>query len=354
MKIGITKLIPENIAPTNANGLAIFDGDTKICTVAIDKMHPDNIGDKLYSFGVISDTHIYFTSGYEERSNRLDAALTFFENQGASFVCHCGDMTNIGFWYTAEDTEIYPYQFAEYKRICDLHSELPVYAVCGNHESYNKSIANNLAELEEYTGHGLAFTVTQGNDVFVFVGQSVATLPMSDEHLQWLYETLEANRNKRTFVVFHSVIDDTDAGDPSGAYVHDLFDNWGTKKTAFINMMRHYRNTISFHGHTHVNPNVQTKIKNVNYSTVLGLRSMHIPSTAYCRGLIDGALVEDSPRTGFCYIADVYENHVVFKCYDIVTSEFVPIAQYCINMEAVEIPANTFVDSTGTIITNQQ
>ena len=209
MKIGITKLIPENIAPYNASNLAIYKDGLKVCTVSIDKMRPKNLGDKLYSFGLISDTHIYFTSGYDERSNRFDSALTFMKNQGASFVCHCGDMTNIGFWYDTNDTEIYLHQFAEYKRICDLHSDLPVYAVCGNHENYNKSITANLTELVEYTGHGLAFTVTQGDDVFVFVGQSVATLPMSDEHLRWLYETLEANRNKRNFVIFHSVVDES-------------------------------------------------------------------------------------------------------------------------------------------------
>ena len=47
MKIGITNLIPENIAPSNAKNIVIYDGDTKICTIDISKIKL-NLGTKRY------------------------------------------------------------------------------------------------------------------------------------------------------------------------------------------------------------------------------------------------------------------------------------------------------------------
>ena len=62
MKIGTTPLIAENIAPSNAKSIAIFDGDTKVCDVDISKMKPTNLGEKLYSFCLLSDVHMMANS----------------------------------------------------------------------------------------------------------------------------------------------------------------------------------------------------------------------------------------------------------------------------------------------------
>ena len=43
MKVGITKFIPENIAPPNAKNLAVFNGNTKICDIDISRMQPFNL-----------------------------------------------------------------------------------------------------------------------------------------------------------------------------------------------------------------------------------------------------------------------------------------------------------------------
>lgn len=157
MKIGITKLIPENIAPNNVSKLVIFDENTKVCDVDIAKMRPSNLGTKLYSIGLLSDIHMtgdsevgtkekdgngYITDGFYFRK-----ALEFFNNSGCNFVCISGDLTDVGiFGYTSESIKneyyyYYPNQFEEYKAICDIFSSsLPVFSCCGNHESYVKDI----------------------------------------------------------------------------------------------------------------------------------------------------------------------------------------------------------------------
>lgn len=349
MKIGKTKLIPENIAPSNASSLAIFKGDTKVCDIDISRMQPSNLGEKLYSFGLVSDMHL---DGIGMNGTYLSEAMTFFEEQGCSFCCHAGDMTNIGFWSTTSD-EIYLTQMADYKSVIDSHPNLPMYGICGNHENYNKSIMENLIELKEYTYRDLYYTYTHGNDVFVFIGQPGGTSYVQRaewiNELQWLYETLEANRNKRCFVFEHLTLSD-DSGNPNN--IHNAF--WYELENTLVGILKHYKNTLLFHGHSHLDFNEQFNWSYSNYSTKKGFKSVSIPSSAGSRITVDGVLqkVNDATkRSG--YIADVYENCVVLKGYYFQNLEAIPIAQYCLDTTLQTIEANTYTDSTGTIKTQQ-
>mgnify|MGYP003308109217 CR=1 FL=1 len=209
MKIGITKLIPENIASENVSKLVIFDGDTKICDVDIANMRPE-FDEPIYSFGLLSDVHMTGDSevGTKERDCNgqitdgfyFRKALGFFNESGCRFVCISGDLTDIGFWKYKEDTveskaeyyAYYPNQFEEYKAICDLYADsLKVYGCCGNHESYTKDIdgiyddkweltweakpepwaqIDTVEKLRYYTGTPLYYTIspesTSGTSIF--------------------------------------------------------------------------------------------------------------------------------------------------------------------------------------------
>lgn len=372
MEKGITQLISENIAPPNAKQLAIYNGETKVCTVDISKMRPSNLGNKLYSFGLVADSHCG-GSNNPERGARLDKAMEYFQNKGASLCCLAGDITTTGFWYPISETEGTSYysneQFEEYRSIRQKYSGVPIYACCGNHESYNGYDISNtsrldtygadptleintLAKYEEYTGHGLVYAIEMNNDVFIFVSQSTGMRPMSDEHLQWLYETLEANRNRRCFVFVHPYVSSESSGNPLGLHGIPIFNYWGTTKTkVFISLMSHYKNTMLFHGHSHVRPEVQLTVKHVNYSDALGFRDFSIPSSSNSRTVTetDGVKKLKNDGSAFCYLADVYGNSIVLKAYNIVEQKEVEIGQYCIDTTLVTIPANTFTDSTGTI-----
>lgn len=336
MKIGVTKFIPENIKPPNVYKLAIYDGNTKICDVDISSMIPKNLGTKLYSFGLLSDIHLRGDYDDYPMGDILDNAMTFFENQGCSFCCNAGDLTMYGY-FTNVTIEEDLSQMAEYRTICAKHPNLPMYGICGNHESFNKSLYDETnpkyEQMKIDTGHDLYYTIAQGNDLFVMIGQPSTSYygqgksEIWDEELEWLDATLAANTNKRCFVFIHSCLTD-DSGNPKG--IHD--ETIGAQETAFVSVMKKYPNAILFHGHSHLDFCEQFKYSYLNYSTKKGIKSIHIPSI-YASRLVkeDESGFEASDRSRkYGYIAEAYENHLVLRGYDFLANEFVPIAQYCI------------------------
>lgn len=338
--------IPQNTAPSGAKRIGVYDASgNKVATVPLGRMSP-HTGTKLYSFGIVSDLHIYPLAAVAwTPETKFDNALTYFENQGCAFCVACGDLTNTGFYLrTSESTAGTEYlderQFAKYKEICDKHT-IPVYEIMGNHESYyGMPITNNLTKMETYTGKGvLSYTVTQGNDLFILCGQPRDAAVMSDEDFQWLGETLEANKDKRCFVFIHSHIDDNveggveDSGNPAFARENSIFGYWGATKTAnFINLMKQYPNAILFHGHTHIMFEAQEFDDDANISTENSFKSVHVPSLGSPRRLIseDGTwTAAESDSQG--YIVDVYDDCIVLNGMDFVNNEYVPLGVYKID-----------------------
>jgi predicted phosphodiesterase len=334
MKYGETKLIKENIAPKGAiKGVLFNSSDEAVCEIQLGRLTPPK-ENKLYSFCAVSDIHITYNTGSED----FQRALTYLNNQeDVAFTCICGDLTD-------EGTES---QLAQYKAIVDGYSaDTPVYAIAGNHEMY-ASVCKDF--LHEYTGKPLYYSFTQGNDVFIMVGeyQWANYALFEDGELQWLYETLEANRNKRCFVFFH-VFPWGDSGNANSLYGTDLFT--GTQGRVFQSLLKHYKNTILFHGHSHLKFDLQEIDKKANYSEALGYRSVHIPSLAVPRDMVDGAITTVYAESEG-YVVDVYSSHIVLRGRDFVKGEFLPIALYCLDTTIQTIEANTFTDSTGTITT---
>lgn len=348
-------LIAQNIAPLGAKSIGVYDSEeNRVCVIPLGRMTRP-IGEKLYSFGLVSDIHLWETEPSWNANTKFDKALSYFDNQGCVFCCVSGDLTQTGFYKrTVESDASTTYfddsQFVKYKEICDKHN-IPVYEITGNHESYyGMTITNNLDKWESYTGKNvLAYTVSQGDDLFIFVGQpKVTTPPISDEDLQWLYETLENNRNKRCFIFVHPHIS---SGNPLGAYTsNNFFVGWGTKTTAFKNLLSHYKNTILFHGHSHFIFECQAYDEIANYSDNDGFKSIHIPSLSRPCDIVDGVrTTQDGKSQG--YIVDVYADYVVLNGMDFINNKPVPLGIFKIDTPLVTVEANTFTDSTGTIVT---
>ena len=171
------------------------------------------------------------------------------------------------------------------------------------------------------------------------------------ESLQWLYETLEANRNKRVFVFEHCPRFDGSGkvegwANPTG----DLL--VGNSGTAFKLLMEHYKNVVWIHGHSHMEFQYQEYCSYLNYDRKFGCHSIHVPSLAEGRELGEsGTGYIFTPEESSGYVVDVYQNHIVLRGRDFVAGKFVPIATYCIDTTLQTIAPNTFVDSTGTITT---
>lgn len=346
-----THFIPQNVAPVNAKSIGVYDSKgEKVYTIPLGRLTPP-MKEKLYSFGLVSDMHLYKIITSWDGNTKFDNALTYFESKNCVFCAHCGDITQTGLYSEGDKVNLAPVQFEKYKEICDKHT-IPVYGLCGNHENYVVPITNNLTELKYYTGTELYYTITHGNDLFIFIGQPSYNEVMGDDALLWLYETLEENRNKRCFVFIHPYIEE-DSGDPLDYRKNSVFDYWGvTKTTAFMNVMRHYKNAVLFHGHSHTKYECQEWDKTANYTEKNGFRSVHVPSSTTPRDLdlSAGATVNDNYGSQGC-VVDVYDDCIVLNGMDFINNKPVPLGTYKIDTKLIQIAPNTFTDSTGTITT---
>jgi Icc-related predicted phosphoesterase len=347
--------IPQNTAPSGAQKIGVYDGNgKKVYSIPLGGLTPPNTP-KRYSFCALADVHITHETANED----FQRALTY-ANANCDFTCIAGDLT---------DNASVESQLATYKTIVDTCSpNKPVYAITGNHENYNKYVKDYL---EKYTGHPLYYSFTKGNDVFIMVGHYgayagdgigwLATETWSQEELQWLYETLEANRNKRCFVFTHVLPHEHRVGNPNNLYVTAgkpllWYTNDGGIGQAFVSLLRHYKNTILFHGHSHTRFWLQELDPKANYSDDDGYRSVHIPSLSVPRDpAADGVKLTDIYAESEGYIVDVYDDCIVLNGRDFIDNDAdghgIGIAIYKVDTTLVEIPADTFTDSTGTITT---
>lgn len=325
--------VPENIAPPNTRRIGIYDDNgNRVGQIPLGSLTPPNMGQKHYTFGALSDVHIV----YDTATSDFQKALTYFNNdEDVAFTCICGDLTDNG---TAT-------QLAQYKAVVDAYSaDTPVYAIAGNHEAYS----SQPTLLEQYTGKPLYYSFTHGDDVFIMVGICSGTegqLFASGE-LQWLYETLEANRNKRCFL-FQHIPPAECSGDVLSIYPYTKLRNH-TESAVFKSLLSHYENVVFFHGHTHMKYYLQKHGDIANYDKVFGCHSVHIPSLAVPRD-VSGSTYTTIYADSEGYVVDVYENGIHLRGRDFVKGEFLPIASYWLDTTLQTIPAGTYTDSTGTI-----
>lgn len=319
--------IPENTAPSGAKKIGVYNADgKKVCSIPLGGLTPPN-EEPLYSFGLISDMHIYPIAAVAWTPEvKFNNALTYFESKGCVLCAHCGDFTQTGLFGESDKVNVDTRQFAKYKEICEAHA-IPVYGICGNHESiYGVPITNNLAELKTYTGTDLYYTIDQGNDLFIFISQPTHNKVMGDDALAWLQTTLADNANRRCFVFIHSYIED-DSGDAVDYRENSVFDDWGTAKTnAFMDVMRQYPNAILFHGHSHMKLECQEYDDNANYTERNGFKSVHVPSLGRPRNinLTTGETPEDDSASQG-YIVDVYDDCIALNGWDFVGDKPIPL-----------------------------
>lgn len=329
-----THFIPQNVAEASARKIAVFNPKGKqVGIIALGGLKMPRSGEKLYSFGALSDVHIVYDTAAED----FQKALNYLnEDVDVAFTCVCGDLTDDGT----------PQQLAQYKAVVDSHSpDTPVYAVSGNHEAWAGEVTDET--ISPYTGQPLYYSFSHGDDVFIMVGYAKLNNEdlFAEGELQWLYGVLEAYRGKRCFVFFH-VFPWGDCGNPGELYWTDIFQ--GTQKTVFQSLLQHYKNTVFFHGHSHTKFSLQEVDDKANYSEAMGYRSIHIPSLSVPRDIQGGDLVNIYAASEG-YVVDVYVNGIHLRGRDFVKGEFLPIASYWVNTKLQSVGEKTYVDETGTI-----
>lgn len=329
--------ISVNVAPKNVRRIGIYNAQgNRVGQIPLDSLTFPDVGAKQYSFGALADVHVQYDTAQAD----FQRALAYLnETEDVAFTCICGDLTVNG-----TDAEL-----TTYKGYVNSYSpDTPVYAVFGNHDTY-QGLYNNT---EKYTGHSLNYTFTQGDDVFIMVGNisgysgAIGTL-FTQATLQWLYEQLEANRNKRCFL-FQHILSAKGCGDGYNIYPHTKLA--GAEATVFESFLKHYKNVIWFHGHSHMKFDLQRGAEMANYDHVFGTHGVHIPSLAVPREV-------NSAGTGYDtiyadsegYVVDVYKTGIHLRGRDFVKGEFLPIASYWLDTTLQTIAAGTYTDPTGTI-----
>ena len=335
--------ISENVAPYDATRIGVYRKRTgeKVGSFLLQNLRLPKLREKLYSFGALSDIHLQYSTAQED----FRKALTYLnETEDVAFTCICGDLTDDG-----EDSD-----FETYVEYVNTYSpNTPVYECTGNHDAYDNLIPFD--KMRPYTGHDLYYTFTQGDDLFIMFGTQyydttgAVLKPFSQESLQWLYEKLEANRNKRVFLFQHYLRFDGSGKPYPKNPTGDVLGH-STEGAVFMSLMEHYTNVIWFHGHSHTKFDCQEDCSYANYDRMHGCHSVHIPSLAVTRDYENDVYVAKYADSEG-YVVDVYKNHIVLRGRDFVLEKFLPIATYCIDTTLTEIPAGTYADSTGTITT---
>jgi hypothetical protein len=330
-----TKFIQQNKAPNDY--IYVYNGTELVGKIKSSGLKMPMLGSKLYSFGALSDVHVSSASDF-----KFTKAFRYLNDvEKVKFTCIAGDLT----WTGLES------EFENYAS-CVAPWKDKTWECTGNHDVQTSKATFDF--LKSYTGHDLYYSFTEGNDVFIMFGMtgwaSYTGEMFSAESLQWLYETLEANRNKRCFVFEHCPRFSSALRPYPTAPTGDLLN--GDTGRVFQSLMAHYENVVWFHGHTHIVFDWQKDCQYANYDNELGCHSIHIPA------LVNGKTYDDAQSKyvtnsgdSFGYVVDVYESNIVLRGRDFAHEKFVPIATYCLNTTLKTIEANTFTDSTGTIKT---
>ena len=293
------------------------------------------VSEPLYTFGLLSDTHID-DDGTDEAYSKSDLtnAISFLENAGADFIAYCGDMTNNG--------RVYDYPAL---KTCLESSTVPNYCVRGNHD------ANSLTDgYADATGCEDDYIVIQGNDLLIFISCNDTnhdTGGLTTAKLDWLEHLLQTTTDKRVFLFYHYFVDGT-SGNGTGVYP------WGTLKPSntiasrFINMVKQYPNLIYCSGHSHMRFSIQDQDANANYYHNNGeCYYIHTPSCAKPRypNSSSGSGVSDYSEGSEGYLVKVYADKVVFNPIDFITSEYLTKYNYTAN---VSQGSNTVITYTIT------
>lgn len=343
--------IPQNIAPVGAKRIVVYDANGKLVgSAGLQNLALPTAQAKQYSYLCVSDSHIKGNLDAEDGTADFIRAMEYAKaDTDIKFVTICGDVLD------TYNTWLWEERFPALR---DAHINKLVYPITGNHES--GELTRALTSDDTLPGFllPLYYTFRQGDDLYIMLGEAAwkqSTL-FADGELQFLYDTLEANRERRVFVFFHVLNYDVgDSGQPDPTFYAEgnLLERDEANKAqraCFLELLQHYPNVTWFHGHSHARFQLQEISATNNYSEVCGYRSVHIPSLAHPTDLINGVRTKvEAESQG--YVVDVYPDGIHLRGRDFVAGEFLPIASYWIDTSFVPVEANTFEDSTGLITT---
>jgi hypothetical protein len=151
--------------------------------------------------------------------------------------------------------------------------------------------------------------------------------------------------------LFQHVRPDDACGNALGIYEYDIWG--GVEQRVFESLLRHYKNTIFFHGHSHLKFDLQHYSTLANIDKVFGCWSVHIPSITVPRStdsVVNPARVELYAESEG-YVVDVYPDGIHLRGRDFIKGEFLALPSYWLDTTLQTVEAKTYIDPTGTIKT---
>lgn len=313
-------------------------------------------GDKApnYEAAILSDVHVGAYGAASDSACRTKWQRALHWTHGwAGFTVVCGDTTYNG--STAE--------FQSYAALRDHHRAAPVHTITGNHDTKGGAAARDaivsaLQTTETALGAtaqgSMGWTFRQGEDLYIGLHEysEAAEGLFVPGALDWLQTVLEENRNRRCFLFFH-VFDDADdiAGNASGQYnaATDIWTESSTECRRFTAMLRHYRNVIWFHGHTHTTFAYQyiggVWQDKANIDTHNSIRNVHISSVGYPRAKAGESYTWLNGESQGYRMA-VYDTYIRLQAVDLVTGA--TLYSYAIDTTPYAVAAGTYADPPAT------
>lgn len=329
-------LINENSAPLNATKIGVYNANgEKVGKIEIPSTLKPLFGEKLYSFGVISDIHLNTSTADSD----LRSALTYFNQiENVAFTCITGDISDGG-------TEV---QLSSFKTIVDeVSPSVRVYATNGNHEIYNSSFSDEL--WERYVDNPRDYVFTYQNDVFVFLGlhsSGSSNNAFTSAQQEWLENILSIYSSSRIFLFTHCFINGTDNGNYNNVYTVNILTKTNTYGKWLLDLMKQYKNVCLFTGHSHLKFTTQSFTDKITIcNEVDGVETgylIHIPSITCPRYIReDGSSISEKiAGESEGVIIDVYQNGIAYRGRDFIRQKFIPIGQYFLPVQEGETPAD--------------
>jgi|GEM_PF-701952 len=298
----------------------------------------------LYTFDILSDTHVSTDSSLPYNSN-FDYALKEMNklDKTSSGLIIDGDVVNSGL---EENWE-------EYDKILNQNKHpQKVDIALGNHDTWQQ---NNSIDQSEYKKSKENFLKHSGKpnvyyddwingNHFIFLGSEQSdgdTAYFSDDQLKWFDNTLAENaaNNKPIFVFIHQPLHGTVAGskDGQGSTANNLAQDAQVRQ-----ILAKYPQAILLTGHTHWEFGSKDMMYNANYCTMFNL-----PACAYC--WTDDNEGDDISEG---YYVEVYKDKVLLKGRNFTTREWDETSQYQINYQGspenalVSVKNNALLTST--------
>jgi len=319
-----------------------------------------DFGEKIYSFGALSDVHFNRYNGSlsgDDATVTFPNALNFFEALDVSMVGISGDISADG-----ERNA-----FEKYNSITSGY-DFPVYTCTGNHDVSKYFTKENWRELmntgvygdmkadgvEDVADNGMDFVYkpTDGNgDVFVFLSQyrwdygEAHSRILEDSQLDWLEAQLEKYKDETVYLFFHTFLNNPVEGENPHMGEGNLENNAGrhydlpftsgcADEVRFRGMMDKYENVVFFNGHSHwaydmqeLNPNLNIANYGGEYATMVHISSVSSPRRTTAN-IDDGT--EHYMRSSEGMYVEVYEDKIVFTACEFLKGQFLSYATYVV------------------------